>query len=116
MTQAPFSFSLLFSRSELRENIEKASVAYHSSSNLLRGDDFTLLRGCSLTLDQVEGVFINPPPSIPRANDDLGSQFSSELREDITSEVGGYGSIMSGESVVWSQDCMVNGTCTSWVV
>ena len=90
------------SRSDLRENIEKASVAYHGSANLLRSDDISLLRGCGLALDQLEGVFIRPPPTATRANDDLVSQFSSDAQEDIASQVASYGRVYSGGSMIWS--------------
>ena len=77
----------------------KSSVVYRSAANLLRSDNYTLLKGSALALEQIEGVFTNPPPTAPRANDDLLIEFSSGLFDDIVSQVEGYGNIKSGQSI-----------------
>lgn len=78
---------------DIRECIENASMVYSSSQSLLKSDDFTMLKGASLALERIEGVFINPPPTSPRANDDLAWEFSDDVREEIVSHLGGYGNL-----------------------
>jgi len=82
---------------DLRECIENASVVYHSSENLLKSDNFTMLKGSSVALERIEGVFIHPPPTSPQANDDLMCEFSEDVYDEIASHLEGYGNIRPSE-------------------
>lgn len=39
---------------------------YQRSEELLFADDYDVLRDARLTLEQMEGVFVNPPPTTPK--------------------------------------------------
>jgi len=43
-----------------------AKRVQQSTNHLLRMDDFGMLDNIKLTMDIVEGVFVNPPQCIPR--------------------------------------------------
>ena len=51
---------------DLRENIVVTEAVNMQSNDLLRRDDYTLLKDVKLTLDRIEGIFTNPPPVAPR--------------------------------------------------
>ena len=46
----------------------------------------------------MEGVFTNPPASLPRAAADLTSEFSDDVESEIVSHLEGYGKIKSGKA------------------
>ena len=37
-----------------------------TADGLLRGDDYSLLQKATLTMDQIEGIFVNPPQATPK--------------------------------------------------
>lgn len=74
-------------------------MAHRNCTNLLRSDDFALIEGSSLALEQVEGVFINLPHLELQAKDDLRFDLSRELRDDVVSNVAALGKVYSGEWV-----------------
>ena len=55
------------SHSDLKECIEKATAVQHTMDLLRRSDDYTLLQRATLTIDEIEGVFVNPPQCTPRS-------------------------------------------------
>lgn len=90
------------------------------SSLLHQGDDYLLLKEATLTLDQIEGVFTNPPPTIPRydsiivfpptalraifavvhsARNDLKCSFSSDGKEEILQNLGRLSIVTPGKEV-----------------
>lgn len=56
---------IIFLCRDLRERAEQASSVYQKSEDLIFADDYDVLREGRLTLEQIEGVFVNPPPSTP---------------------------------------------------
>lgn len=56
-----------------------------------------MLKGSSVALERIEGVFINPPPTSPQANDDLMCEFSEDVYDEIASHLEGYGNIRPSE-------------------
>ena len=60
-----FSLTLLYYR-DLSDNVTLAEALNSKADMLLHRDDYTLLREVKLTLEQIEGVFTNPPPTTPR--------------------------------------------------
>ena len=56
-----------------------------------------MLKGSLLALERIEGVFINPPPTSPQANDDLICEFSEDVCDEIVSHLEGYGNIRPSE-------------------
>lgn len=51
---------------DLHENIEKSKAVHSKVESVINMDDYALLKESSLTMDQIEGVFTNPPPTQPR--------------------------------------------------
>ena len=51
---------------DLHENIEISKAVHNKVENVIKMDDCALLQESTLTMDQIEGVFINPPPTQPR--------------------------------------------------
>ena len=51
---------------DLHENIEKSKAVHSKVETVINMDDYALLKESSLTMDQIEGVFTNPPPTQPR--------------------------------------------------
>ena len=51
-------------------------------------------------LEKVEGIFTNPPSSLPHAGPDLTAEFSPDVLTDITSHMEGYGTVKSGEYIL----------------
>lgn len=51
---------------DLHENIEKSKAVHSKVEDVTVMDDYTLLKESLLTMDQIEGVFTNPPPTQPR--------------------------------------------------
>lgn len=90
LTVIPFVYS------DLRDCIERASVVYQRSDELVQRDDFVLLSEAKLTLDLIEGVFTNPPPTIPRARNDLKCMFMEDVKEEVASSVGRASTLVPG--------------------
>ena len=55
--------------SELKQCIEKATAVQRTIDQLRRSDDYTLLQRATLTMDEIEGVFVKPPQCTPRSVD-----------------------------------------------
>ena len=55
-----------FDDRDLRENVEKSKVVHSKVESVIRADDSALLLDSTLTMNQLEGVFTNPPPTQPR--------------------------------------------------
>ena len=51
---------------DLHENIEKSKAVHSKVESVITMDDYALLKESLLTMDQIEGVFTNPPPTQPR--------------------------------------------------
>ena len=55
-----------FDNRDLHENVEKSKAVHSKVESAMEMDDHSLLQDMLLTMDLIEGVFINPPPSHPR--------------------------------------------------
>ena len=51
---------------DLRENVEKSRAVHRRVEGVIEEDDYALLQDSVLIMDQIEGVFTNPPPTQPR--------------------------------------------------
>lgn len=60
--------AVCFFFSDLKDSILRADAVNSKADGLLRKgvDDYKLLSEVRLTLDQIEGVFTNPPPMAPK--------------------------------------------------
>ena len=74
--------------SDLNGCVERAEVVHRRTDELLRRDDFMLLREAKLTLDLIEGVFTNPPPTLPNAQNDLRCTFQSDVTDEMADSIG----------------------------
>lgn len=75
----------------------RAKVVHGKTEELLHQDDFVLLREAKLTLDLIEGIFTNPPPTLPSARNDLTCSFKSDVKEEVADSISRSSTITPGE-------------------
>ena len=73
-----------------------AQQCHSSCTQLLSGDNYTLIEGFQRSLKAVEKVFINPPSLDPVGRDDLMIDFPPDTSEELESQFSSYGNLKSG--------------------